>query len=682
MLTVLVILVFLLGVPGNAKEEANLCKHQEKALDPGNMDLTVRPGDDFYQYANGNWLKNNPVPPAYSSWGNFRILAECNSYQLIDILEQASRDKNAPKGSNVRKIGDFYAAGMDKTKIEAEGVTHLQKIFKRIADLKDKKELPGIMAYFHSRGFRPLFSFFDGQDPGNSNMTIAWLSQGGLGLPDRDYYLEENERSKKIRKEYVNHILKMFELLKESPEQAAQSAKTVMALETRLAKASMTRIQRRDPKATYNRKTLAELDKMTEHFNFAGYFKAAGLPDPGDINTAQPEFFKEVSAMVQQVSLDQWKTYLRWNLIRSAARFLSSPFANENFRFYGKILSGRKQMMARWKRVVGVTSSLLDEAVGQLYVEKYFPPQAKTRAFQMVMNFKDALGERIKKLDWMSAETKQRALEKLAAFKVKIGYPDKWVDFSKLEVKRDAYILNVMRARYFGFMLQLEKIGKPVDRGEWHMSPQTVNAYYHPMLNEIVFPAAILQPPFFDFTADDAVNYGGIGAAIGHEMTHGFDDQGRKYDKYGNLKDWWTKDDEERFNKRAEVLEKQYDEYVAVDDVHINGKLTLGENIADLGGLSIAYDAFLKTLENNKDSANKKIDGFTPKQRFFLAWAQVWRRNLQKETLLMKIKTDVHSPAKFRTIGPLTNLPIFYEAFDVKPGDTMYRPEKDRVKIW
>jgi len=681
---VLLGLVFFFAIPGNAEKIPVKPKQQTKALDPANMDLTVRPGDDFYQYANGNWIKNNPIPPEHSRWGNFEQLAESNLNQLQVILNSAARDKNAPKGSNIQKIGDFYTTGMDEAKIEAEGITPLKKEFKRIADIEDKKELPEVVAYFHTYKINPLFRLFDTQDPGNSEITIVWLFQGGLGLPDRDYYTEEKDRSKKIREEYVKHAAKMFELLKETPEQAAQSAKTVMALETRLARASMTRLQRRDPKATYNRKTLAELDRMTPHFDFAAYFKAIGLAAPGDINVAQPEFFKEVSRIAQQVSLEEWKTYLRWHLIRNTAEYLNSAFVNEDFRFNDTILAGREKLKPRWKRCLTTTSGLLDEAVGQLYVKKYFPPQAKTRAYQMVMNIKEALGERIKKLDWMSDDTKQRALKKLAAFKVKIGYPDKWIDYSRLDIKRDSYILNVLRADHFEFKRRLAKIGKPVDRSEWQMSPQTVNAYYHPLLNEIAFPAAILQPPFFDFKADDAVNYGGIGAAIGHEMTHGFDDQGRKYDKNGNLKDWWTKEDEKRFNKRAELLAKQYDNYVAVDDAHVNGKLTLGENIADLGGLSISYDAFIKTLETNKgkDYANKKIDGFTPPQRFFLAWGQVWRRNIRKKSLLMRLKTDVHSPGKFRTIGPLSNMPLFYQAFNVKPGDAMYRPEKEMVKIW
>lgn len=674
---VLLGLVFFFVMPGGARDTAARCAQKQKAIDPAHMDLTVRPGDDFYQYANGNWIKNNPIPPEYSRWSNFEQLAECNSLQLRGIVESAAAAKNAPKGSNVQKIGDFYAAGMDEAGIEAAGLKPLKKEFKRIADIKDKKELPGVIAYFHRFKIRPLFSVSSRQDPGNSEMNIAWLRQGGLGLPDRDYYTEEKGRSKKIREEYVKHVARMFELLKEPPEQAAGSAKVVMAIETQLAKASMTRLERRNPKDMFNKKTPAELDRMIEHFDFAGYFKAIGLTAPGDINVAQPKFFREIGKMVQQVSLDDWKTYLRWHLIRGAARYLGSAFVNERFRFNGTILAGQKELRPRWKRCLSATNRLLGEAVGQLYVKKYFPPEAKTRAYRMVMNLKDALGERIKKLDWMSAETKRRALDKLAAFKVKIGYPDKWIDYSKLEIKRDSYVLNVMRANRFDFERDLAEVGKPVDRSEWMMAPQTVNAYYHPMLNEIAFPAAILQPPFFDFKADDAVNYGGIGGAIGHEMTHGFDDQGRQYDKEGNLKDWWTKEDEKRFKQRAGLLVKQYDNYAVIDDAHVNGKLTLGENIADLGGLNIAYDAFVKTLKTNE-----KIDGFTPKQRFFLSWAQVWRGNIRKESLLMRLKTDVHSPGKFRTIGPFSNLPSFYEAFNVKPGDAMYRPGKDLVKIW
>jgi putative endopeptidase len=669
-------LVFMIFVPGTAvKAEAKY-----KSLDPADMDLTIKPGDDFYNYANGNWIKNNPVPDEYSRWGSFEILREQNLKDLRAILQNAMKSKDAKEGSLDRKIGDFYATAMDEAKIEADGLKPLAGLMKKIAAIKDKVQFQKTVAYFHTNNLGPLFNFFEAQDPGNSEIVIAWVYQGGLGLPDRDYYLDEKDRSKKIREEYIKHVTKMFELMKDSPEAAAKSAKTIMAMETELAKSSLTRVQTRDMKAIYNRKSLQELDQLTPNYNFSSYFKEIGLEKPGNINVAMPKFMEAVSALVKESSLEDLKTYLRWNLISESAPYLTKAFVAENFRFNRGILTGAKKMRPRWKRSLIATNAALGEAVGQIYVKKHFPAEAKTRAFNLVMNLKIVLGDRIKGLDWMSDVTKKKALAKLDAFKVKIGYPDKWIDYSNLEVKRDSYLMNGLRSSQFEFKRHLDRIGKAPDRGQWEMSPQTVNAYYHPLLNEIVFPAAILQPPFFDFKADDAINYGGIGCAIGHEMTHGFDDQGRQFDKDGNLKDWWTKEDNEKFKKRADLLVKQYDAYVAVDDVNVNGKLTLGENIADLGGLYVAYGGLMKALKEG--SSSEKIDGFTPQQRFFLSWARVWRNNITKENLIMRVKTDPHSPGKFRTIGPLINMEIFYNAFDVKKGNKLYKEEKDRIKIW
>ncbi|MCI0471182.1 MAG: M13 family metallopeptidase, partial [Candidatus Aminicenantes bacterium] len=516
----------------------------------------------------------------------------------------------------------------------------------------------------------------------NSRMNILWLYQGGLGLPDRDYYIEENDRAKSIRAEYLKHLTNMFQLLNETPEKAALSAQAVMSIETRLAKASMTRLELRNPKALYNKKNLQELAQMSPNFDFIAYFKNIGLENPQDIdnyiNVGQPKFFQEISAMMSEVTPEQWKPYFRWQLVRSSAPYLSSAFVKERFNFYDKFLSGQKEMKPRWKRSINEMNRTIGEAVGQVYVKKYFPPEAKTRAYELVMNLKKVFSQRIKKVAWMSDETKKKALAKLETFGVKIGYPDKWIDYSTLETKRDSYILNILRANRFDFNREMKKIGRLVDREEWDIYPQIVNAYYNPLMNEIIFPAGILQPPFFDFKADDAVNYGAIGAAIGHEMTHGFDDQGRQFDKDGNMNDWWTKEDEEKFKARTEVFVRQYESYVVVDDAHMNGKLSLGENIADLGGLNIAYDALMSVLPENP----AKIDGFTPQQRFFLSWARVWRENIRKEALLLGLKTDVHPPSKFRTIGPLSNIPAFYKAFDVKPGAAMYRPENEQASIW
>lgn len=653
-----------------------------KIFDPADTDTTANPGDDFYQYAAGGWLKNNPIPAEYTQWGSFDQLADTNLKELQELLETAASDNTAAPGSIIKKIGDFYTSAMDETKIEAEGLKPLEEELKRIDAVHDNKELQKLMAYFHTNQVRPLFRAGVLPDPKNSKMNILWLYQDGLGLPDRDYYIEENDRSKSIREEYLKHLTNMFQLLNEPPEKAALYAKTVMTIETRLAKASMSRLELRDPKATYNKKNLQELAQISPNFDFISYFKNIGLQNPQDIdnyiNVGQPKFFQEISAMMNDVNLEDWKTYFRWHLVRSAASYLGSSFVKERFNFYDKFLSGQKELKPRWKRSINEMNRAIGEAVGQFYVKKYFPPEAKTRAFELVMNLKKAFAQRIKKLAWMSDETKKKALAKLEAFGVKIGYPDKWIDYSSLETKRDSYILNMLRANRFNFNRNLKKLGQPVDREEWNMYPQIVNAFYNPLQNEILFPAGILQPPFFDFKADDAVNYGAIGAAIGHEMTHGFDDQGRQYDKDGNMNDWWTKEDGEKFKARTEVLVRQYESYVVVDDAHMDGKLTLGENIADLGGLNISYDALMSVLPENQ----AKIDGYTPPQRFFLSWARVWRENIRKEALLLGLKTDVHPPSKFRTIGPLSNMPAFYKAFDVKPGAAMYRPENEQANIW
>ncbi|MCP5045546.1 MAG: M13 family metallopeptidase [bacterium] len=650
-----------------------------KGFDLSDMDAGVKPGENFYLYVNGNWIKNNPIPAEFSRWSTMDILRDKCTNDVKVLLEEMSSDKSAAEGSNPRKISDFYAAAMDEAKIEAEGTRPLEGIFKRIAEAKDKKQFQEVLARLHMMMYNGLFSISPRQDPGNTEIVLVFMSQGGLGLPDRDYYIDEKPRAKKLREEYVKHMTRMFELLKETPEQAAKFTETVMAVETRLAKASMTRLQRRDPKATYNKKSLPELDQMTPHFDFAAYFKNVGLGDPGHVNVGQPKFFEAVSTLVNDTPLDDLKTYLRWNVIRRAASLLGSEFVAEDYRFRRGVLRGTKKIQPRWKRVQNTINMALGEAVGEAYVAKYFPPEAKKRAYKLVMTLKEVMAERINKLEWMGAETKERALAKLAAVKIKIGYPDKWIDYSGLKVTRDSFAGNIMAALKFHFKRRMSRVGKSPDRTQWGMTPQTVNAYFHPLLNEIVFPAAILQSPFFDFKADDALNYGGIGVVIGHELSHGFDDRGRQYDKDGRLNDWWTPEDEKRFKERADRLVEQYNAYVAVDDVHVNGRLTLGENIADLGGLQVAYDSLLKAMAG---SEAKKIDGFTPQQRFFLSWARLWRTNIRKASLLLSVKTNPHAPGRFRAIGPLANTPAFYEAFDLKPGDALYKEEKDRIKIW
>ncbi|MDX5438362.1 MAG: M13 family metallopeptidase, partial [Pontibacter sp.] len=539
-------------------------------------------------------------------------------------------------------------------------------LIKTVADLKTK----GISGYF---------SVYVSQDDKVSTQYALQAGQGGLGLPDRDYYLKDDERSKTIRTAYVKHLQNMFQLLGDDASAAQRKAQTVMSIETRLAKASKARVDLRDPYANYNKMTIQQFTNQNPNLKVSQLLSGMGATAAKEIIVGQPDFFKELNGMLKSVPLEDWKTYTQWHLARTMAPYLSQNFVQENFNFYGKVLSGAKEMQPRWKRVLRATDSALGEALGQLYVQKTFSPQAKQKAIEMVNNLQESFREHVRDLDWMSEETKQRALQKLGAFAVKIGYPDKWEDYKGLEVNRESYAANVMRASQFAFQDNIGKIGKPVDREEWFMSPPTVNAYYNPTMNESVFPAGILQPPFFDPNADDAVNYGGMGAVIGHELTHGFDDQGAKYDFEGNLKDWWTPQDLEQFNSRATAVADQYDQYTVLDNLHVNGRLTLGENIADIGGLNIAYTALQKALAKNNPG---KIEGLTPEQRFFLAWAQIWRVNMRDEAQNQQILTDPHSPGRFRTNGPVANMPQFYEAFSCDQNDAMVRSDENRIKIW
>ncbi|MDQ3290056.1 MAG: M13 family metallopeptidase, partial [Bacteroidota bacterium] len=535
------------------------------------------------------------------------------------------------------------------------------------------------LAQLKKAGISGMFGFYVGQDEKKSTEYAVNLYQSGLGLPDRDYYLKEDERSKNIRAEYVKHLQNMFALLGDDAGTAQKNAAKVMVLETRLAKASRTRVELRDPQANYNKMTIAQLQKFTPAINWNLLLNQFGAKGVNEVIVGQPGFFKELNAMVKSGALSDWKNYLRWHIIHSTAPYLSQAFVQENFNFYGKVLSGTKAMQPRWKRVLRTTDAAIGEAMGQLYVEKTFTPEAKARALEMVKNLRDAFQEHVKNLDWMSDETKKQALVKLDAFAVKIGYPDKWRDYSELNIDRDSYVSNVLKANEFEFNYDLNKLGKPINRTEWEMTPPTVNAYYNPPMNEIVFPAGIMQPPFFDPKADDAVNYGGMGAVIGHEITHGFDDQGRQYDAEGNLKDWWTKTDAEQFTKRANMVVDQYGAYEVLPAVKVNGNLTLGENLADIGGLNIAYTALQKALAGKP---KEKIAGFTPEQRFFLACAQIWRVNGTEQFFNQQVLTDPHSPGRFRTNGPLMNMPQFYEAFGCKPGDKMVKPASEQIKIW
>lgn len=650
-----------------------------KAIDPVNMDTTVKPGDNFYQYVNGGWIKNNPIPPEYSQYGAFTVLYENNQKQLKSLVDEIAKNKEAKKGSVEQKIRDFFNSGMDTNSIEKLGVRAIAPQMEAINHLKNLKEVEKEVAHLHANGVHPLFYFFAGADEKNSSMEIANLYQGGLGLPDVSYYTNDDEASKKLRAAYQEHIAKMFELKGDDAATAKKEAAQVMDLETKLAKISFTRKERRVPEKNYNKMSLVDLEKTAPGFDWKTYFEQLGLPKPGDINVSQLPFFQKMSKLAQQTPLDQWKAYLMWKLLSDAAPFLNKAFVEENFNFYGKTMSGQQKMRPRWKRVMGTTSSGLGEALGKLYVEKYFPAQSKAYMLNLVENLRNAFADRIRKLDWMSPDTKEKALEKLKAITVKVGYPDKWRDYSKLEIVPDNYFQNVMNASRFAFNRNLNKIGKPVDKTEWGMTPQTVNAYYNPSNNEIVFPAGILQPPFFDKDADDAVNYGAIGVVIGHEMTHGFDDQGRKYDKEGNMNDWWTKEDAQRFKAKTKKLAALYNHYTILDSLHVDGELTMGENIADLGGLNISYDAFKKAL-NGKTPA--PIDGFTADQRFFMGFAQVWRQNIRPKELAKRLKTDVHSPGEARVNVPTFNLDAFNKAFHIKEGDKLYIPKDKRAYIW
>ena len=642
----------------------------------GNLDKTCKPCDDFYQFAMGGWMKSNPIPAEYSSWGTFTELSEKNQEAMRTVLEAAEKS-NAAAGSNEQKIGDLYASCMDTASIDAAGIKPIEGTLAEIAALRDPSQLQPEIAKLQNQGIGVVFRFSSGQDLDDSTKVIGIASQGGLGLPDRDYYLREDAKSKQLRTDYIQHVAKMFQLAGDAPEQSATEAQTVMNIESSLAKVSMTRVQLRDPHARWHKMAVAKLRDLTPDWSWEAYFREIAAPAMAEINVSQPDFFKDVNRQLTATPLPDWKVYLRWHVLHAYAPELSEPFVGENFAFYGQKLSGAKEIQPRWKRCVQTVNRNLGEALGQLYVEKYFPPEAKARAKEMVHNLTTALHEDIPTLSWMGPETKKAAIEKLEAFGVKIGYPDKWRDYSKLNIERSGYLANVRRSGEFDQAFELSKIGKPVDRTEWGMTPPTVNAYYRSTMNEIVFPAGILQPPFYDPKADDAVNYGGMGAVIGHEITHGFDDAGSQFDGHGNLRNWWTPEDRKNFDERATCVQQQFDGYEVEPGLHENGKLVLGESIADLGGLAISYAAYEKSLEGK---ARQNIDGFTPEQRFFLGWAQVWGANVRPEYARLQANTNPHPLPRFRANGPLSNMEAFAKAFGCKKGDAMIREKA--CKIW
>lgn len=649
-------------------------------FDLANLDRSVSPCDDFFHFAAGGWIKNNPIPPAYSRWGSFVILHNHNEDVLHGILEEAAKDKNATPGSNWQKVGDFYASCMDESQIESAGLKPLDAEFKRIADVNDAATLQAEIARLQRTGVNAVFGFGSEPDFKNSAQMIAGLGQGGLGLPDRDYYAREDEKDKQLRDAYLQHVRNMFQLLGDDSATAAAEAKTVMSVETLLANASMHRVDLRDPDKVYHKMPVAKLHEIAPNVSWESFFKEMGAPTVTEINVAQPDFFIAMNAALSSVRLTDWKTYMRWHLIHSVAAALPAKFVEENFSFYGHTLEGQKEMLPRWRRCVQATDKQLGEALGQVYVQRAFPPEAKARALAMVKNLMAALHDDLSTLDWMGAATREQALKKLTAIQLKIGYPDKWRDYSGFHVERIPYVENTRRGNDFENDYDVRKIGKPMDRGEWTMTPPTVNAYYNPLRNEIVFPAGILQPPFYDPNRDDAMNYGAMGAVIGHELTHGFDDQGSKFDAQGNLKNWWTDEDLKNFQARGDCIVKQFDSFVVEPGLNENGKLVEGESIADLGGLTIAYNAYQKTIEGKSTPA--AVDGFTADQRFFLGWAQVWAGSTRPERMRVLVNTDPHPLDVFRVNGPMSNISAFAKAFGCKADSTMVRPEAQRCRIW
>ena len=649
------------------------------AIDPSNMDTTVACGEDFYEYACGGWIKKNPLKPEYARYGSFDVLAENNQKQMRELIDELEKAENEP-GSVAQKVGDLYKMGLDSVRLNKEGVSPISEALKNIASLDDKAAFASLVAQMHKEGSSPFFQLYVGADEKNSSMNIVNLYQGGMSMGDRDYYLSEDSANIKIRDAYKKYINKLFTLAGYSAEKAAVAEKNVMNIETALAKVAFSREETRNPLKNYNKMPMTDFLKQMNGFDWKSYFSALGLDSLNEINPNQLPFIKGMDALVGGLTSEEIRDYLIFKQINTASSYLSDDFVQARFDFYGKVLSGQQELKPRWKRSLSVTDGALGEALGEMYVAKYFPPEAKERMLKLVENLRISLGEHIDSLEWMSAETKAKAKEKLAAFYVKIGYPDKWRDYSGLTIDpKKSYWDNVREAAIFESDYMLSDVNKPVDKTRWLMSPQTVNAYYNPTTNEICFPAGILQPPFFYMDADDAVNYGGIGVVIGHEMTHGFDDQGRQYDKDGNLKDWWTAEDAKQFNLRADKLADQYSSIIVMDTVHANGRFTLGENIADHGGLRVSYTAF-KNATKGQDL--KPIDGFTPDQRFYLAYAGLWAQNIRDEEILRLTKIDPHSLGKWRVNAALRNLESFFQAFGITEKDSMYMKPEDRVTIW
>ena len=651
-------------------------------LDMADLDRSVNPCEDFFQFSGGNWLRNNPIPSYASSWGPRNLLGNRTQDLLRKILEDAAANRTAAPGSNARKVGDFYAAAMDTAAINRAGLTYLKPELDRVAAVRDAAGLRAEIVRLQELGIGVFFRAGVDVDEKNTTQYAVQLNQGGLTLPNREFYFKTDARTGRVKAAYRAYVQQVFGLLGAAPVVAQLDAATVERIETRLAKASRTPVELRDPQANYNKLTVAAAQQRYPALDPQGLLTGMGLGQASEIIIGQPAFLDEVNAVLKTETVPDLKTYLRWHLLRATASALPMPYAEAAFRF-AQAQSGAKQQATRWKRMQAATDQTLGEAFGKLYVDQAFGPDAKAKALEMVNNIKASMAEHIQTNTWMSAPTKAEALKKLNALRVKIGYPDVWKDYSTLTITRESYLKNLLAARRWEFRREAAKLGGPIDRNEWGMTPPTINAYYNPALNEMVFPAGYLQPPFFDPKADDAINYGAIGGVMGHEMTHGFDDQGRQYDAQGNLRDWWTPQDGAEFTKRAAVVGRQYDAFSPLDSVHVNGQLTMGENLADFAGLTVVYGALQKQLRQRYSNGPRpKFDGFTPEQRYFLSWAQLRRTNIRPEALRQQIATDPHSPGQYRTIGPLMNMPQFQAAFGCQEGNKMVRKVTDRAVIW
>lgn len=644
------------------------------------MDTTVSPQEDFYRFANGGWLERTEIPGDEGRWSSFNELREYNNEALLEVLNAAQETGKYKEGSDEMKAFGFYQVAMDSAKAEEVKTQPLQPLLAEIDGLDNKEDLRTQVAELRMKGISPFFGMYVTTDRKQSDRMAMHISQGGLGLPNRDYYVKTDATSEEVKDKYVDYVADMLAFIGYGQAEAENAAGNIMELEMKLAQASMDNVERRDPVKTYNKYAVQALNEHTPSFNWSAYFEQLGVGEVDSVIVGQPDFLEKMDEIIAGTDIAVLKDYLKWNVINEAAPYLHHEVVNRNFEFYGKVLQGTDEMRPRWKRALASTNGAVGFALGKLYVDETFPPEAKENAEEMVGYIKEAFSNRIDELEWMSAETKEKAQEKLGKFNVKIGYPDDWKQYEDLEVNENSYIENVVAANEFGMQENLDKLGEPVDRDEWFMTPQTVNAYYSPTFNEIVFPAGILQPPFYNFEADAAVNFGGIGAVIGHEISHGFDDNGSRYDGEGNMKNWWSEEDNTKFAVRTGKLASQYDTYEPLDSVFVNGKFTLGENIGDLGGVAAAYDGLLLYLEDHENPG--KIQGFTPEQRFFVSWATIWRSKYKDESLRNQVMTDPHSPGMYRATGPLVNIDGFYTAFDIQPDDAMFKADSARVRIW